>query len=305
VTGFLQHLAGRVLEPRASLRPRLPSSFEPAARSEEALELQSGGGADNLDDREPGARSAPVLAKSRASRGEPQRSASSVEPSGGPKPQPARAAVRGALLDAEPSSGTWSTSPTDSLRAPNTQHESFLGDMTSIRPHATAAGTEASALSLAPVQPLAAFTPADAAPVPMTEGATFATEAWVAEALPRQPRPRGITLLQDEPASPHPRLSSGSDVVELANESVVRSPVARAELGVVRAALVDPVSLGVRRHAGVATEAALEPVVNITIGRVEIRSSTSTTAAPARARAPRPQLGLTDYLAQRGGKEGR
>jgi len=282
----------------------LPSAFEPAARAEEALEQQSGGGADNLD-RETGARSAPVLAKSRPSRGEPQPSARSVDPSGGPKPEPARAAARGALLDAEPS-GVWSTSPTDSLHARGTQHESLSEDRASPRLQATAAGTEASALSLAPVQPLAAFTPAHAAPVLVTEGATFVTEDRVAAALPRQPRHRAIALLEDEPASPHLRFTSGSDVVDLANESVARAPVARVELGVVRAALVDPVSLGVRRHAGVATEAAPEPVVNIIIGRVEIRSTTPTAAAPARARgAPRPQLGLNDYLAQRGGKEGR
>ena len=49
---------------------------------------------------------------------------------------------------------------------------------------------------------------------------------------------------------------------------------------------------------------ASEPVVHVTIGRVEIRAVAAPSAVPKRSAAPKPALSLSDYLQQRSGGHG-
>jgi hypothetical protein len=50
---------------------------------------------------------------------------------------------------------------------------------------------------------------------------------------------------------------------------------------------------------GPAPSAAVEPVVHVTIGRVEVRAVQASAAKPATTRPREPRMGLDDYLARR------
>lgn len=302
MSDFIQHLAARVLAPTTALRPRLPGAYEPVRRLEEpAPDLR-----ERIDAAAPVARSteSSTLAPDTPHPAEVTSHSGKLPHGPAPRLFPATAAAplssertvesmvgiearSEALVDAPlvPITDVRGGNPVEPLLEP-AQHAAVIGAnerAQPAQPHSSKATLELPTTALQRTTPMPASSARPAA-ASNHESSLRPSDVAPARERIRPSTPRTATLVH--PAQPllGPPLHGA---------------LTRGELD------AGPALTAPRPLASRAESVSVEPTINISIGRVDIRASAPAPIPAGARRQARPQLALGDYLAQRGGKAGR
>jgi hypothetical protein len=290
MTGYLQRLATRLVEPQATIRPRVASRFEaqaswvPAA-GRLAIEAQGDRVTAGQRPQPPARRASPVL--SEATQPAAAQAAGHDLPRNNPpaaRPQPEPVAQAGARVDAGSQPRPVAALPRTLSASPEPREPMLSNAM-----DAALKGTAGGAWGHGSPQ-LADPAQAATAPRPTSAGEDLLSRP--AKDSPDSTAPTnqtvGLRVTADETASaPDASLRPGSDDRALATPAWPPQPIAPRR----------------RPHQSDAENAA-PTVVEVTIGSVEVRgpAAAATPARPARAAVragATPRLNLQDYLHRR------
>lgn len=287
---FLSQLVARSTAPALAVRPRLPSRFEAASEAAGITAFPS--------DSTQSAPSEPTASPARTSRtpplngnrqqapptpAEPEASIASPSPQTTPPPlkslAPSRSAVSAAVPPAAPAVHS-SKQEAPSSPSPSAAHKPSIAN-----------ARQNSAATPPPKTPL--FQPSfdsglqsPKSPAPDLVSEEASPTAAVSAAKPRPVFP--TTLASETPAVAASGLRSKSQISNL--KSQIPRPAARPAIAT-RPTPATPQT---------APAAPAPPVVQITIGRIELRAIV-TPASPRAVPPPAPKLGLDEYLRQRTG----
>jgi len=273
VSGFLAHLAARSLGQSPAVQPRLPSRFEPPAFLPGAARWSAGDpGEPGIVEREeerpaPAPRRGPAAGPHGADRRPPIPEGQEGPERREPFPAPAVEPGRDRAAGSRPALAPETPRPAAAPGPP--------------APHPTVARPPAPVPAGAPIASIAPTGPAAAAGRP----AAWPEDGGGGEGVPSAPRPAPAPAARLAPSSVQPAPPAPGPVVARPEVMLASPPTPAVPFAPARP--------------------AAEPVIRVTIGRVEVRAVTEA-AAPAAARphpaaAPRggEPPGLAEYLERR------